>query len=104
MEETCFSSLEGVCIVLLDAMECVFSTTAGLKPRSLAEALKRPDAAEWVGAALKEIEAHLQNGTWELAQLPPGKRAIGSRWVFKIKRMPEGLVGAVSSSGIQPDS
>jgi len=92
VEETCFSSSEGVCIALLDAMECVFSTTTGLEPRSLAEALKRPDAAEWVGAALKEIKAHLQNGTWELAQLPSGKRAIGSRWVFKIKRMPEGLV------------
>jgi len=27
----------------------------------------------------------VQNGTWELAQLPPGKRAIGSRWIFKVR-------------------
>jgi len=69
--------------------------------------LKCPDVAEWVGAALKEIKAHLQNRTWELAQLPPSKRAISSRWVFKIKWMPEGLIEkykGVSSSGIQPDS
>jgi hypothetical protein len=45
-----------------------------------------------VAAALAEIEAHLQNGTWELAQLPPGRRAIGSRWVFKIKRLPDGSI------------
>ena len=43
-------------------------------------------------AALREIEAHVQNGTWELAQFLPGKRAIGSKWIFKIKRTPEGQV------------
>jgi len=56
-----------------------------LEPKSLAEALKQPDVSEWVKAALAEIEAHLRNGTWELAQLPPGKHAIRSRWVFKVK-------------------
>jgi hypothetical protein len=39
-----------------------------------------------------EIEAHLENGTWELAQLPPGRRAIGSCWIFKIKRKPDGSI------------
>jgi len=63
-----------------------------MEPKSLADALKRPDADKWVAAALTEIEAHLQNGTWELAQLPPGKRAIGSQWVFKIKRKPDGAI------------
>ena len=29
---------------------------------------------------------------WELTQLPPGRRAISSRWVFKIKRTAEGAV------------
>jgi len=48
-----------------------------MEPKSLADALKQPDTDKWVAAALAEIEAHLQNGTWELAQLPPGKRAIG---------------------------
>jgi len=79
-------------VPLLDAVEFVFSTTTVMEPRSLAEALKRPDAAEWVKAALSEIEAHVQNGTWELAQLPPGRRAIGSRWVFKVKKTPDGAI------------
>jgi len=47
--------------------------------------LNGADGANWVEAALKEIEAHVQNGTWELAQLPPKKRAIGSRWIFKVR-------------------
>ena len=45
-----------------------------------------------MAAALAEIEAHLQNGTWELAQLPPSRRAIGSRWVFKFKRLQDGSI------------
>lgn len=30
------------------------------------------------------------NGTWEVTQLPPGRRAIGSRWAFKLKKRPDG--------------
>ena len=81
-----------ITIPLVDAIEHAFSGSDTIEPRTLAEALKRPDADKWVAAALAEIEAHIQNGTWELTQLPPGKRAIGSRWVFKIKRTPEGLI------------
>ncbi|KAL0358581.1 UNVERIFIED_CONTAM: Retrovirus-related Pol polyprotein from transposon RE2 [Sesamum angustifolium] len=30
--------------------------------------------------------------TWDLVELPPGKKAIGSRWVFKLKLNPDGSV------------
>lgn len=33
-----------------------------------------------------EIQSHKQNGTWELVPLPKGKRVVGSRWVYKVKR------------------
>ena len=79
-------------IPLLDVVDFAFNTVAALEPKTLAEALKQPDADKWINAALVEIEAHIQNGTWELAQLPLGKQAIGSQWVFKIKRTPEGLI------------
>ena len=68
-------------IPLVDAVECALNTSVSIEPKTLADVLKRPDADRWVAAALAEIEAHLQNGTWELVQLPPGRRAIGSRWV-----------------------
>ena len=73
-------SVEGGCIAIpvVDAMECAFSTSECMELRTLADAMSRPDAASWVAAALAEIEAHLDNGTWELAQLLPGRRAIGS--------------------------
>jgi hypothetical protein len=65
-------------IPLVDAMEFALSMSAVSELRTLEDALKRPDVDKWVVATLVEIEAHMQNGTWELAQLPPRKRAIGS--------------------------
>jgi hypothetical protein len=41
---------------------------------------------------VREMEVHLENGTWELVKLPPGRKAIGSKWVFKVKRNPDGTV------------
>jgi hypothetical protein len=39
---------------------------------------------------VKEIEAIIQNQTWELTDLPQGKRVIPLKWVFKIKRDAQG--------------
>ena len=33
----------------------------------------------------KEIQALEDNETWTVEDLPPGKKAIGSKWVYKIK-------------------
>nr|GEY77301.1 ribonuclease H-like domain-containing protein [Tanacetum cinerariifolium] len=32
-----------------------------------------------------EMDALLRNGTWELVDIPEGKIAIGSKWIYKIK-------------------
>jgi hypothetical protein len=40
----------------------------------------------WHQAVVEEIEAHLCSSTWTLVQLPPDRNAIGSHWVFKVKR------------------
>jgi hypothetical protein len=41
---------------------------------------------------MAEMQAHFENGTWQLVQLPAGRKAIGSKWVFKIKRNADGSV------------
>jgi hypothetical protein len=61
-------------------------------PRSLKEALNRPDADLWVGAAQAELTSHQQQQTWHLVTLPPGRRLIGSTWNFTLKRGPNGEV------------
>ncbi|CAL1400026.1 unnamed protein product [Linum trigynum] len=40
----------------------------------------------------REITALEDNDTWTLELLPPGKRAIDSKWVYKIKYRPDGTM------------
>lgn len=40
----------------------------------------------------KEVTALEENGTWTLEDLPPGKRAIGSKWVYKITYNLDGTI------------
>ncbi|GJR08760.1 uncharacterized mitochondrial protein-like protein [Tanacetum coccineum] len=46
----------------------------------------------WQGAMAEELTALHQTHTWDLVLLPLGKRAIGSRWVYKIKTMSDGSI------------
>ena len=52
-----------------------------------------PDERErWLKAAQDELQSLIENGTFELVQLPPGRKAIGSRWVFRVKRNADGSI------------
>ena len=64
------------------------------EPQSYAEAMALPEEEriKWHKAALDEIQALMDNGTFELVQLPPGRKAIGSRWVFKVKKNADGSI------------
>ncbi|KAL0344878.1 UNVERIFIED_CONTAM: Retrovirus-related Pol polyprotein from transposon RE1 [Sesamum radiatum] len=70
-------------------MSFVASLSSVQEPRSYPEASKD---ARWVAAMNDELSALDKNETWELVPLPPGKRAIGSKWVFKLKLNPDGSV------------
>lgn len=52
------------------------------KPKSYAQAVNH---AEWRDAMAQEIKALEDNHTWELTTLPPGRKTVGCRWVYKIK-------------------
>ena len=62
------------------------------EPASLGEALQRADADEWRKAVEDELQAIRDNDVYELAELPPGRKAIGCKYVFKIKRNADGSV------------
>lgn len=62
------------------------------KPQSYHEAMQCSNAAKWHKAACEEIDTLMENSIFELVQLPPGCKAIGSRWVFKIKRNANGSI------------
>ena len=63
--------------------------TEGIEPRSFKEAMQDEG---WREAMLKEIAALEANGTWDMAVLPPHKKALGSKWVYKIKYHADGKV------------
>lgn len=65
---------------------CSFALTAA-DPMSFKEGKMN---SEWIIAMNEEMEAVHKNQTWELATLPPRKRAIGLKWVFKSKFKPNG--------------
>ncbi|GJR36406.1 ribonuclease H-like domain-containing protein [Tanacetum coccineum] len=52
------------------------------EPKSYFEASKYH---HWTNAMNQEIDALLRNGSWEMVQLPKGRKAIGIKWIYKIK-------------------
>lgn len=68
------------------------STSIPDEPHSFKEAMSRPDAHRWKTAMGDEIKAMESNGVWELTSLPKGHKAIGSKWVMKIKQNSDGSI------------
>ena len=62
------------------------------EPQSIEEALKSKYAEEWKAAADTEYDSLIVNETWELVELPQDRKAIGSKWVFKVKYGSDGKV------------
>ncbi|KAH9651797.1 Integrase catalytic domain-containing protein [Citrus sinensis] len=56
------------------------------EPSTFHEALNSSDVALWITAMQEAIEALHKNKTWELVPVPRGRKAIGNKWVYKIKR------------------
>lgn len=46
----------------------------------------------WRQAMTQEFEALHTNHTWDLVSLPSGKKAIGCKWVYKVKHRADGTV------------
>ncbi|XP_042756658.2 retrovirus-related Pol polyprotein from transposon TNT 1-94 [Lactuca sativa] len=59
------------------------------EPASYDEARRKK---EWVQAMNDEMASIEKNDTWNLVDLPKGRRAIGLKWVFKVKRDPQGNI------------
>jgi hypothetical protein len=57
------------------------------EPSTFAEAVSNPC---WMKAMQEEMSSITDNKTWSLEELPAGHRAIGLKWVFKLKRNEEG--------------
>ncbi|GJT70103.1 retrovirus-related pol polyprotein from transposon RE2 [Tanacetum coccineum] len=63
--------------------------TSSSEPTRYSQAVKEKN---WCDAMKAEIDALESNGPWELVTLPPGKKAIGCKWVYKTKYISDGTV------------
>lgn len=50
------------------------------------------EAKAWKDAMRFEIDVLEQNHTWDIQELPPGKIALGYKWVYKIKLKADGTL------------
>ncbi|GAU15418.1 hypothetical protein TSUD_44550 [Trifolium subterraneum] len=67
-----------------DLVHLAFNAEA--EPVNFEDAVK---SEKWLDAMNEEIESIERNNTWELVDLPHGKRAIGVKWVYKVKLNPK---------------
>ena len=62
------------------------------EPSSMKAALESDQADLWRQAMDEEYASLLSNGTWTLAELPPGIKPIPTKWVYKLKRGSSGNI------------
>ncbi|CAI7780421.1 unnamed protein product [Closterium sp. NIES-53] len=79
-----------------DYEECAFAFFSPVEmpgePATLNEALESSGAEEWKKAMESELKSIEENGTWELVELPEGRKAITPKWLFKIKSDADGKI------------
>ncbi|KAJ9537493.1 hypothetical protein OSB04_030226 [Centaurea solstitialis] len=68
---------------------CYATLLSHHEPTSYKEA---SSSSHWQAAMQEELRALAKAQTWDSVPLPPGKRPIGSKWVFKIKTKSDGSI------------
>ncbi|KAK2353501.1 putative mitochondrial protein [Trifolium repens] len=66
-----------------------YAMLADTEPLDTKAALK---SKVWMEAMIDELKSIEKNKTWDLCELPSDKKAIGVKWVYKVKQNPEGKV------------
>ena len=68
------------------------AATNSSDPLTLSQATKRPDWPKWEEAIQSELKSLAAFDTFDVVTLPPGKKPVGCKYVFKIKYKPDGSV------------
>ncbi|CAI7790897.1 unnamed protein product, partial [Closterium sp. NIES-54] len=69
---------------------CCFGVNLPHEPASMEEALSGDDQEAWLASREDDFKSHMENETWTLTNLPPGRKALDCTWVLRIKTDAEG--------------
>ncbi|CAI7807941.1 unnamed protein product, partial [Closterium sp. NIES-54] len=69
---------------------CCFGVNLPHEPASMEEALAGDDREAWLASRDDEFQSHMENQTWTLTNLPPGRKALDCTWVLCVKTDAEG--------------
>jgi hypothetical protein len=58
-------------------------TTIDEEPKLVREAVESTEGKLWKDVMVEEMESFHKNETWDLVELPSGRKYLGSKWVFK---------------------
>jgi hypothetical protein len=56
-----------------------------VEPKTYRVALSSAQAPDWQAAMQQEYSSFMDNGTWELVDLPPGRVVVNIMWIYKVK-------------------
>lgn len=72
-------------LLFCEEVEPYFLISNQTKLATYKEACKTIDRDNWHAAMCKEMDALVRNQTWELVSLPPDRKALRNKWIYKLK-------------------
>ncbi|KAE8682957.1 AGC (cAMP-dependent, cGMP-dependent and protein kinase C) kinase family protein, putative isoform 1 [Hibiscus syriacus] len=60
------------------------------EPECYDEAIQVEDSVKWESSMKNEMDSFMSNQTWELVELPPCKKALHNKWIYRIKEEHDG--------------
>ncbi|TPX42812.1 DNA-directed DNA polymerase [Synchytrium endobioticum] len=61
-------------------------------PKTYKQAMKAPDANDWINAMAEEVAALKANNTWDLVEYPNHKHVLPGKWVYVTKHNEDGSI------------
>ncbi|ODM88049.1 Retrovirus-related Pol polyprotein from transposon TNT 1-94 [Orchesella cincta] len=67
------------------------------EPSTYNEAITSADADKWVDSMNDELNSLAENQTWQIVDAPANAKILDSRWVYRVKRNPDGSIARYKS-------
>ena len=84
-KQTKHYGIDEIYMAEMQTVQSAFSAQLVAEPVSMKQAMESDDGDRWRASAEEEFNSLKEHETWELCELPEGRKVVGSKWVFKVK-------------------